>query len=191
MWNVTILSPLFNTKLRFRATHNAHILLKILFSRWFAYRLGLLLVCLLLVFLTSLPPPRLQFDQAQLVSINVIRSVGRYSSSLYNAASLWLVSANDVLVSAAYKVNPILVSHSRRAGEQGWQRLREAWAGNGTHNAFYRNIKKYLDLTALLTETIQCPKTDVLFQLNCNNTYFFVHGSIFLKNLVDWVGFSF
>lgn len=87
-------------------------------------------------------PSSAGFYQCYTIRLEVVA----YTMQEALAVSLWLVAANDVPISAAYKVNPILVSHSGRAREQGWQWLREAWAGNGNHNAFHKNIKKYLDV---------------------------------------------
>lgn len=76
---------------------------------------------LLLVMLTSLLSPLLPCNRDQLVFISAIWSAvgaGGGSGLMQEAwaASLRLVAANDVLISAAYKVNPITASHT--AGEQ-------------------------------------------------------------------------
>lgn len=58
------------------------------------------------------------------------------------AASLRLVAANDVPISAAYKVNPISGCHTVGEQENKEERENETWAGNVHPNVIHWNTKQ-------------------------------------------------
>lgn len=82
---------------------------------------GLLIPCLLLALVTSLWPLRLLGKVARLVSIRAVLTCQGGSGLVQEAwaASLWLVTSNDVLISAAYKVNPISGCHTQTRNNRG------------------------------------------------------------------------